>query len=127
MDEEQKLSDRLSELITFLRSCEKEYQHCQAELQKVQLKEQDLIHYIELYGQDDRYRCHLATELRTVLMSRRAYKDWMEELEPLAAFLSAASKGKLTDELSQVLGDVRKAEKYHRDRVYRPRALPPNG
>ena len=127
MGEEQKLSDRLVELITFLRSCEKEYQRCQVELQKTQLKEQDLLHYIEFYGQNDRYRCHLATELRTVLMSRRAYKDWIEELEPLAAFLSATPKGKLADGLSQVLGDIRKAEKYHRDRVCRPQALPPTG
>lgn len=125
MDEEQKLSDKLAALINFLRSCEKEYQHCQAELQKTQLEEQDLIHYIELYGQDDNQRCDLSTELRTVLLTRRAYKDWMEELEPLAVFLSAPPKGKLTDGLSQVLGDIRKAEKYHRDRVYQPRALPP--
>lgn len=81
---------------------------------------QDLLHIVELekdYGK----RCKVMTRLRQNRKDRRACKDEIEELGVLVEY---AEKNKAAiNNLKQTLGDMRKAEKYHEKRSYRPRVL----
>ena len=81
----------------------------------------DLLHEIELDGTTCAKRSKTATALRTNRLDRRYYKDIVEEYEPLNDYLKDPNIDKAIRKLSQVLGDVRKAEKYHADRKYKPR------
>lgn len=81
----------------------------------------DLLHEIELDGTTCAKRSKTATVLRTNRLDRRYYKDIVEEYEPLNDYLEDPNIDKAIRKLSQVLGDVRKAEKYHADRKYKPR------
>ena len=81
----------------------------------------DLLHAIEIDGDDRATRNKAATALRLNRLDRRYYKDIMEEYEPIHKFLQDPANEKAIKKLTQVLGDVRKVEKYHEDRTYRPR------
>lgn len=82
---------------------------------------QDLLHKIELEGNDRSIRNKAATELRTSRLDRRYYKDIAEELEPLYEFLQDGTNRKVIKKLEQVLGKMRKVEAYHANRTYHPR------
>lgn len=81
---------------------------------------QDLLHIVELerdYGK----RCKVMTRLRQNRKDRRACKDEIEELGILVEY---AEKNKAAiNNLKQTLGEMRKTEKYHEKRSYRPRVL----
>lgn len=81
---------------------------------------QDLLHAIEL---DNSYeeRCKTATSLKRNRRDRRAYKDAIEEIEVLVEW-EARNRGAI-NELKQTLGKLRKVEKYHQNRSYRPKVL----
>lgn len=81
----------------------------------------DLLHEIELDGTTRAKRSKTATALRTNRLDRRYYKDIVEEYSPLNEYLKDGNNDKAVKKLMQVLGDVRKAEKYHADRKYKPR------
>lgn len=113
------LSKQLSESINFLRECEKEYQYYLSKVGEQERMRNDLLHLLELDCSDYSDRCKTATRLRNCLKERRLYKDPVEELSPIADFLSKNKN--LLDQLGQTLGAVRRAEKYHSCRSYRPR------
>lgn len=81
---------------------------------------QDLLHSIEL-GHDYGKRCKDATQLAQNRRDRRVCKDAIEELNILVEY---AEKNKAAvNNLKQTLGEMRKKEKYHEKRSYRPRVL----
>ena len=114
-----KTSEQLAEFISFLRSNTQDYQHYNNLLLEAEKKLTDLNHALELDKNGYRARCKIGTQLRRCLLERRAAKDCVEELAPLADFMTQ-NKG-LLDKLSHVLGETRKAERYHANRSYRPR------
>lgn len=54
---------------------------------------------------------------------RRYFKDRIEEYQPLIDFASDPQNKKIIDKLTQVLGEMRKQERYHNNRTYYPRIL----
>ena len=84
---------------------------------------QDLLHAIEFEPHAEA-RSKTATKLKASRKTRRESKDIAEELEPIIDYLSVPANRKAMDQLSQVLGRVRKAEKYHTNRRYFPRVEP---
>lgn len=82
---------------------------------------QDLLHEIELNGNDRQARNRAATQLRINRLDRRYYKDKAEESEPLNDFLQDKEVSRVMKKLEQVLGKVRKVEAYHESRTYHPR------
>lgn len=81
---------------------------------------QDLLHAIE-FERNYRKRCRHVTRLHQNRNERRACKDSIEELVPLVAW---ADKNKTAvNQLKQALGEIRKVEKYHENRRYRPRVM----
>jgi hypothetical protein len=80
-----------------------------------------LLHEIE-FCKVAQKRNKLTTRLHKCREQRRQFKDIKEELEPVVSFADDPANKKVIDKLSsQLLGQVRKAENYHENRVYKPR------
>lgn len=116
------ISSKLSEAISFLRDCEKEHKYYYDRVGEQEKRQTDLLHALELDTSDYASRCKTATQLRHCLLERRYYKDRAEERAPVAEFLSDLQNKNLLDSLGRVLGEVRKMERYHKNRIYTPRS-----
>lgn len=81
---------------------------------------QDLLHAMEL-GDGYKERNKHATLLAQNRRDRRDCKDAIEELDLLMTW--ALKNSGAVNQLKQVLGELRKVEKYHENRHYRPRVL----
>ncbi len=123
MKEKMTISAQLAQAIAFLRNCEQEYKYYYEKVGEQDKKQNDLLHFLELDNSDYADRCKTATQLRRCLLERRYYKDRTEERLPIAELLSDVQYKKLLDSLGKVLGEVRKVERYHRNRSYTPRIL----
>ena len=84
---------------------------------------QDYLHKLELETTKAPERNKIATRLATCLKDRRYYKDHVEELEPMFELISDPKMKPFLDQLKQVLGKVRKQEKYHESRKYKQKVL----
>lgn len=83
----------------------------------------DILHKFELEKLSYSERCRLATVLVNNRKDRRYYKDHVEELEPIINHMKDPVSIKAINILKQLLGEVRKVEKYHRNRTYTPRVM----
>lgn len=118
-----KTSDQLTNFINFFRSCAKEYEYYCTLLIDEEKRRTDLLHALEMDKNGYQERCKISTKLRRCLLERRAIKDRIEELESLSNFFSEPQNKNLPDKLSHVLGEIRKVERYHQNRIYKPRIL----
>jgi hypothetical protein len=84
---------------------------------------QDFLHSLELDDLKCDERSKLATKLAINRKDRRYYKDRVEELQPIVDFFADPQNKKVLDKLTNVLGACRKAEHYHKDRIYVPKVL----
>ena len=78
-------------------------------------KTQDILHDIELAEHTEAELAALAAELREVRRARREAKDRYEELTPLCRLLESTT---IAAQLARALGEMRKAEEKHKNRVY---------
>ncbi len=84
---------------------------------------QDYLHKLELEGLNCRERSKIATQLAHNRQARRSYKDAVEELEPIVEFFEDPKNRSVLNSMSQLLGQVRKVESYHKRRFYVPRVI----
>ena len=84
---------------------------------------QDYLHKLELEGLNCRERSKIATQLAHNRQARRNYKDTVEELEPIVEFFEDPKNRSVLNSLSQLLGQVRKVESYHKRRFYVPKVI----
>ena len=115
-----KTSEELKRFLDFVKECGTKYEIAHEAMRTEEKREQDFIHSIEFENHVEN-RSKTCTKLRACLMERRRNKDVVEELEPIIEFMSNPHNKRVIDQLSQVLGKVRKAEKYHENRSYHPR------
>ena len=118
-----KPSEQLTDFLNFISAAQSHYIFCDEEMKKQEQLTQDYLHSLELDNLNCSERSKLATKLATNRKDRRYYKDRVEELEPIITFFSEPQNKKVLDKLQQVLGQVRKQETYHKDRIYIPRVL----
>jgi hypothetical protein len=78
---------------------------------------QDLLHQIELGKYKDRDK--IATKLAKVRRERRVFKDIVENTEAINKYIEENKKA--INGLTQLLGQVRNAEKSHEGRTYIPK------
>jgi hypothetical protein len=117
-------SEYITEFLNFIAEAQSHYKFCYDEVNNHDRLTQNFLHSFELDGLKCNERSKLATKLETHLKDRRYYKDRVEELESIVQFFEEPQNKKVLDKLrSQVLGQVRKAEAYHKDRVYIPREI----
>ena len=120
-------SKKISEFLNFLSEAESHYIFCCEELNKQEKLTQDYLHSLELDDLKCKERSKVATKLSENRKERRYYKDIIEELQSIMEFMSNQKNKDMVNRLKQVLGDVRKAENYHKNRTYIPRVLKEKG
>ena len=69
-------------------------------------------------------RSKIATQLVKNRQERRYHKDVVEEPEPIINFFDNPQNRNFMNQLTQLLGKVRKIESYHQNRVYVPKVIP---
>lgn len=116
-------SEYLSEFLNFVSASQSHHKFCAEEMQKQDQLTQDYLHSLELDDLKCDERSKLATKLAINRKDRRYYKDRVEELQPIVDFFADPQNKKVLDKLTNVLGQVRKAENYHKDRIYVPKVL----
>lgn len=111
----------IEQFLNFLREVEQTY-NLYVEYQKEQENlTQDLLHKLELENLKENEKRKLATQLRINRKDRRYFKDKVEELSPIYNFIFENKK--VFNNLTNILGEVRKQEKYHENRRYFPKVL----
>ena len=118
-----KPSLQITNFLNFITAAQSHYNFCLDEMYKQEALTQDYLHSLELDDLNCSERSKLATKLATNRKDRRYFKDRVEELEPIVTFFADQQNKKMFDKLTQVLGQVRKQEGYHKDRTYYPRIL----
>lgn len=101
--------------IHLILSAAEEVRTAMADLEYWDARTQDILHDLELVEHTDTEIVSLGLQLREARRCRRAAKDAIEELTPLAELLENTFARKY---LTEALGRMRKAEEKHRNRVY---------
>lgn len=117
-----KKSEYIEQFLNFLSESEKTYNLAIQEKEELEKLESDYIHMLELEDLNYMQRSDLATELRDCLRERRKKKDVVEILEPIVLFRKDESNKKTFGKLTQLLGEIRKIERYHDSRHYNKKA-----
>lgn len=114
-------SEIISSFLNLLQESKQTYNFAYENQKKEEDKTQDILHKIELDNLNYKERAKLATQLAENRKERRRYKDIAEETYDLYCF--AENNKKFINNLTQLLGQVRKVEKYHKDRHYVPKVI----
>lgn len=114
-----KNSETIEIFLTLFREAETRCAFAEELLEQTNKKTQDILHYLELENPNYKESAKKATELKKVRKQRRQYKDEVEELADIASFVR--ENRKVIHDLEQLLGKVRKVEKYHAERQYVPK------
>ena len=113
-------SEEVKAFLDFIREAEPRYMLALEAMKTEEKRTQDFLHAIEFEPHAGE-RSKIATKMRASRIARRENKDIVEELEPIIDFLSVQSNKNAIDQLTQLLGRIRKVEKYHENRSYHPR------
>ena len=114
------VSEGIKQFLDFVSENKKIYEIALENMKAEEKKLQDFLHAIE-FESNSKKRSKICTRLHRSRVERRKYKDIVEEREEIELFFLDPQHKKTLDQLTQLLGKVRKAEKYHRDRAYYPR------
>lgn len=114
------VSDEIKAFLNFINESKKLYAYAVDRVTEEEKRQMDLIHAIE-FENSCKERSKLSTKLHGCRLDRRRYKDILEEREEIVKFFQDPQHKKTLDQLTQLLGKVRKVEKYHSNRTYYPR------
>lgn len=118
-----KSSEYISEFLNFVSDTQTKHRIYAEAVENQDKLTQDYLHSLELGDLKCDERSKVATKLAINRKDRRYYKDRVEEFEPIVKFFEDPQHKKVLNLMTKVLGDVRKAEGYHKDRKYIPRVL----
>lgn len=113
-----KKSEELEKVIAFLDQINSSYNFCNEEMKRCDDLTQDYLHKLELEETSYSERAKIATALKKVRKERRIYKDKIDVLLELLVINDSDFITKFKNQLRQVLGAVRKAEKKQENRIY---------
>ena len=115
-----KTSEDISNFLSFTRALTAEFESTKSEIQRKEDETQDILHQFEFGLARDRSK--FATRLAKIRRERRELKDFIDVNESVASYLKDPEFVKVYRRLEQLLGEVRKQEKYvEGQRTYRPR------
>lgn len=118
--EDKKSSEYISEFLNFTRDLQAQFDYHFNAVNDYDKATGDLKHQIELGPCRDRNKA--ATALKRVLQKRRIHKDFVDVNSELVKYFKDPEFIKVYRRLEQILGSVRKQEKYvEGQREYRPR------
>lgn len=119
---EKKQSEIISAFLKLLDDVPKEYKVAYDIVNEKDKEVQDIMHEVELNQLKTNEKAKLMTELQNNRRERRYWKDKADEYQPLNDYLNQSKEFKnVINQLKQILGKVRKAEKYLEERTYKPR------
>lgn len=118
---ETKLSEQISAFLKLIDATEQAYPYIEEQLTTQDKLTQDYLHQLELENLKYKDRAKVATQLSLNRKKRRAYKDSLEEIQPIIDYIN--NNKKVIHDFQQLLGEVRKQEKKHTNRKYFPRVL----
>ena len=119
--EDKKSSEYISEFLNFTRDLHALFDFHYGAVNDCDCACGDLKHQIELGPYKDRNKA--ATDFKKVLQKRRIHKDFVDVNSELVKYFKDPEFVKVYRRLEQLLGAVRKQEKYvEGQRVYRPRS-----
>ena len=113
-------SKTIEEFLSFLRDSAQIYHIRRAEQEEQEKITQDILHSLELDNLNYRDTAKAATRLREARQKRREAKDAAEELEPIEQYVR--NNQPEIKALERLLGDVRKVERKHENRIYIPKS-----
>ena len=113
-------SENLKAFLDFVDECQELNTLAKNSISTEEKRQQDLLHEIE-FETNTRERNKLSTRLHKCRIERRKYKDIFEETDDIVQFFKEPQHKKTLDQMRQLLGRVRKVEKYHENRIYIPR------
>ena len=120
---DKKPSEYITEFLNFVAEAQVQHRIYGEEVNNQDKLTQDFLHKLELGELKRDERSKVATKLAINRQDRRYYKDRVEEFEPIVQFFNDPVNKKVIEKLTQVLGETRRWESYHRDRKYKPRVL----
>ena len=117
------ISEEIGRFLRLMEQCQKNYEWATQEEIRQEKLSQDYLHLLELSDLSYHDRAKVAMKLKECRMNRRVAKDTAAILGCVTEFLNNERGKMLTGQLQQVLGKVRKAEKYIDQRSYTPKIL----
>lgn len=115
-----KNSERIKMFLDFVDECEDLNRQARENISTEEKRTQDLLHQIE-FESSSKKRGPIDTKLHKCRNERRRNKDLFEETDDIVQFFREPQHKKTLDHMRQLIGKVRKVEKYHENRVYIPR------
>lgn len=117
---EKKVSEQIKGFLDFVDECRELNSMAYSGVGEEDRRHQDLIHAIEFEDDPDEI-ARIGMRLHQSRVERRVYKDLFEVTDPVVEFARDPQNKRSLDSARQLLGKVRKVEKYHENRVYIPR------
>ena len=111
-------SDKIKEFLDFVEACQNSYALACENMRREDDRLQDLLHAIE-FETKARERSKMCTKLHNSRIERRYNKNIVELTEDIVNFFQEPQHKKTLEQMKQLLGKVRKVEKYHSNREYR--------
>ena len=113
-------SENIRSFIRFIHECKALNEMAKEGISTEDKRQQDLLHEIE-FEPRAKERSKLCTKLHLSRKERRRYKDIFEETDDIVQFFNTGNNKKMLEQMNQLIGKVRKVEKYHVNRTYIPR------
>ena len=120
---DKKPSEYITEFLNFVTEARIQHKFYSEEVVKQDKLTQDYLHSLELDGLKCSERSKIATKIVTNRKDRRYFKNKVEELEPIIKLFEDQHAQRVLNQMTQVLGQTRKIESYHKHGKYKPRVL----
>lgn len=111
-----KLSECIENFLNSLTAIQSEYNTQVENEYQCEREIQDLLHYIEIEDISDEYKVESISLLKDCRTTRRCAKDYVKCSQPIIDWIS--NNDKEINSIKQLLGQVRKEEKYVTNRTY---------
>ena len=122
-DKQERISETISDFLSRMDQLKKDYDWAIQEESRMEKLTQDYLHMLEFGDLDYRKRAAVAKAIKECRMKRRNSKDVIITAEPVVDFFNGERGKMLASQLQQVVGKVRKEEKFIEQRVYVPKVL----
>lgn len=114
------VSQQVDAFLTFLRDTQRAYAIAETTEKEADNATQDILHALELQDHTDEELLDLARRLTQARRDRREAKDCREETTPVLEY--TANYAPEVKHLEALLGNTRRIERNHQNRVYIPKS-----
>ena len=120
------VSKHISDFLDYIVEASSQYAQSHSEMLEQENLTQDYLHKLELESLTSSDRSKIARRLGICRQKRREAKDTFEELSPLIDWSGDPDVIKVIRKLQETLGQTRKVERSHQNRIYIPKVLKDN-